>query len=115
MQLILGRTAILRVRHFDASHMRDRFDFGGDIVWRPTPDLMAQSHLQRFMHKHDLNSLPELLARSTTDIEWFWNAVLSDLDIRFRQPYTRVIDLARGIAWPQWCVGAVMNIVDNCL
>ena len=91
------------------------FDFGGEIVWRPTPELMAQSNLTRFMAAHGLRSLDELQQRSTTDLEWFWNAVLRDLDIRFRRPYSRVVDLSRGIAWPQWCVGGVMNIVDNCI
>ena len=91
------------------------FDFGGEIVWRPTPELMAQSNLRRFMAKHRLDSLAELQRRSVADLDWFWNAVLHDLDIRFRRPYSRVVDLARGIAWPQWCVGGEMNIVDNCL
>jgi len=91
------------------------FDFGGDIVWRPTPELMARSNLQRFIRAHGLRSLGELHSRSTTDLDWFWNAVLRDLDIRFRQPYSRVLDLSRGIPWPQWCLGGVMNIVDNCL
>jgi acetyl-CoA synthetase len=91
------------------------FNFGGEIVWRPSAEIVAQSNLQRFICHHGLNSLPELQARSVTDLDWFWNSVLCDLDIRFQQPYTRVVDLSRGIAWPQWCVGGVMNIVDNCL
>ena len=91
------------------------FDFGGEIVWRPAPELMAQSNFWRFMAKHRLGSLEELQRRSVTDLDWFWNAVLHDLDIRFRQPHSRVVDLSRGIAWPEWCVGGVMNIVDNCL
>src|SRR5881394_2575398 len=91
------------------------FEFGGEIVWRPTPEMIAQSNLTRFMRAHDLRSLEALQHRSTSDLDWFWNAVLRDLGIRFRQPYSRVFDLSRGIAWPEWCVGGVMNIVDNCL
>src|SRR5437870_1154888 len=92
-----------------------RFDFGGEIVWRPSPEVIANSNLTRFMKAHGLSSLEELQRRSITDLDWFWNAVLKDLDIRFRQPYSRVLDLSRGIAWPVWCVGGVMNIVENCL
>src|SRR5437870_1775761 len=92
-----------------------RFDFGGEIVWRPSPEVIANSNLTRFMKAHGLSSLEELQRRSITDLDWFWNAVLKDLDIRFRQPYSRILDLSRGIAWPEWCVGGVMNIVDNCL
>ena len=27
------------------------FDFGGEIVWRPTPEIVAQSRLKQFMEK----------------------------------------------------------------
>ena len=97
------------------NHDQHRFDFGGDILWRPTPELIAQSNLQRFMLAHGVQSLDELHRRSTTDLDWFWNAVLRDLDIQFRRPYSRLLDLSRGIPWPQWCVDGVMNIIDNCL
>jgi len=93
----------------------DAFDFGGKIAWRPTPDVIAQSNLQRFMQTHGLRSLDELQQRSVTDLDWFWNAMLGDLDIRFRRPYSRVVDLSHGPAWPEWCVGGEMNIVDSCL
>ncbi len=88
---------------------------GGEIVWRPPPELVAHSNLRRFMRAHGLASLADLQQRSVTNIEWFWDAVLSDLDIRFRRPYSRIVNLSRGVAWPEWCVGGVMNIVDNCL
>ena len=91
------------------------FDFGGEIVWRPTPELIAQSRLQQFMDEHGLTSFDELWQRSTTDLDWFWNAVLLSLDIQFYEPYSQVVDLSKGIEWPQWCVDGVMNIVHNCL
>jgi acetyl-CoA synthetase len=93
----------------------EKFRFGGDIVWRPTPELIAASNLRRFMDGHGLGSLPELQHRSTADIAWFWDAVLRDVGIRFSEPYSRVVDLSRGLPWPAWCVGGRMNIIDNCL
>jgi acetyl-CoA synthetase len=91
------------------------FDFGGEIVWRPTPDLIAQSRLKQFMDQHGIASFEELMQRSTTDLDWFWNAVLYFLDIQFYEPYSQVIDLSKGVEWPAWCVGGVLNIVHNCL
>jgi acetyl-CoA synthetase len=91
------------------------FDFGGEIVWRPTPEIVAQSRLKQFMDQHGPATFDELLRYSTTDLEWFWDAVLKFLDIRFYQPYSQVVDLSRGIEWPVWCVGGIMNIVHNCL
>ncbi len=78
----------------------DHFEFGGAIAWRPTPEQIAYSRLGAFIRKHGLSSLDELLARSTTDLEWFWRAVLDDLGIEFYEPYSRVLDLSRGIARP---------------
>jgi acetyl-CoA synthetase len=88
---------------------------GGEVVWRPTAEWIAQSNLRRFMDAHGIASPDELQRRSTDDIAWFWNAVLRDLGIQFHEPYSEVVDLSRGIAWPRWCVGGGMNIVSNCL
>jgi acetyl-CoA synthetase len=91
------------------------FTFGGEIVWRPTPEVIAHSNLQRFLERHGFTSLAELQRRSTEDIAWFWDTMLHELDIRFDEPYTQVVDLSRGPAWPVWCLGGRMNIVHNCL
>src|ERR1051325_3562423 len=93
----------------------EKFEFGGEIVWRPTPELIAQSNLKRFMDRHGIGSFDELMQRSTTDIAWFWEAVMRELDIRFYQPYSAIVGLSPGMAWPRWCVGGQMNIVHNCL
>src|SRR5712691_3628110 len=95
--------------------MPDEFVFGGEFVWHPTPEYVEPSHLRRFMRANGLASYDELMARSITDIAWFTDAVLKYLDIRFARPYTQVLDLSRGSAWPRWCVGAELNIVTNCL
>lgn len=91
------------------------FQFGGEFVWHPTPELIAQSNLQRFIDQHQLGSYDELMRRSTTDIAWFWDTVLRDLDIQFYKPYSQIVDLGEGKPWPHWCVGGEMNIVHNLL
>jgi len=91
------------------------FQFGGEFVWRPTPELIAQSNLQRFINKHALGSYDELMRRSTTDIAWFWDTVLCDLEIEFHKPYSRVVDLSEGKPWARWCIDGEMNIVHNML
>src|SRR6266851_947336 len=95
--------------------MAAEYAFGGEIVWRPTPEMMAASHLQQFMTKHGLDDYDALMARSTSDVGWFTDALLKYLDIRFAKPYSQVLDLSRGPAWPRWCVNGELNIVTNCL
>jgi len=93
----------------------ERFEFGGDIVWRPTPEYVDRSHLKRFMDRHHIATFKELMERSTSDIEWFWEAVLEDLQIEFYEPYRQILDTSSGIPWARWCVGGKLNIVHNCL
>ena len=93
----------------------DSFEFGGEIAWHPTPEYRDRSRLRRFISRHDLADYDALLRRSIADPEWFWPAVLDDLGIEFYEPYTRILDLSRGPAWPKWCAGGVLNIVHNCL
>ncbi len=93
----------------------DTFPFGQTIAWQPNPEWMAASNLQSFMDRHDIADYDALMARSTGDIVWFWDAVLADLDIQFAVPYSQVVDLSDGIQFPRWCVGGEMNIIHNCL
>jgi acetyl-CoA synthetase len=95
--------------------MTDLVTFGGNVVWRPTPESVKRSHLQRFMRQHGIGFYAELQQRSTQDIAWFTDAVLKYLDIQFQVPYSQVVDLAPGIQRPRWCVGACLNIVFNCV
>jgi acetyl-CoA synthetase len=90
-------------------------EFGGEIAWRPSAEYIEHSRLGAFMARHGLTGLDALQQRSIDDPEWFWNAVIDDLAIEFYEPYDRVLDLSRGPAWAQWCVGGRLNIVHNCL
>ncbi len=95
--------------------MEEKFEFGGSIAWRPTPENIEQAHLTAFMRPHEIANFDGLMRRSTTDVAWFTSAVLEYLDIQLYEPYQQVVDLSNGIQFPQWCVGGKMNIVHNCL
>ena len=100
--------------------MSDQFEPGGiflgnEIVWRPTQEYIERAHLTSFMQQHHISTYAELMERSTGDVAWFTDAILKYLEIQFYKPYSQVMDLSRGIAWPRWCVGAQLNIVANCL
>ena len=86
-----------------------------EFVWKPNDEYIKRSRLKRFMDKHGIKDFPELIARSTDDIEWFWNAVIDDLDIEFYKPYDKIVDLSEGIQFPKWCVNGRMNIIHNML
>jgi acetyl-CoA synthetase len=85
------------------------------IAWSPTPDVARRSRIGRFMRAQGIATLTELQDRSVADLAWYWDAVVRDLGIRWTTPYTRVLDDARGAAWPTWFPGGRMNLADNCL
>jgi acetyl-CoA synthetase len=91
------------------------FPFDQKIVWTPDEDAIADSNLQRFLTKLGIDSLDELHSRAAEDVGWFWAAVLDDLRIEFREPWSQIVDLSEGPAFPRWCVDARMNIIDNAL
>ncbi|MFB6229925.1 MAG: AMP-binding protein [Salinibacter sp.] len=97
------------------SKASESFPFGQEAVWHPDPEVVADSNLRKFMDQHGISDLDDLHARSTSDIEWFWEAVLDDLDIEFYREYDEIVDLSGGIQRPEWCVGGKMNIVHNLL
>jgi acetyl-CoA synthetase len=85
------------------------------MAWRPTDDVIAGAQLTRFISFCGLTTFDELYNRSVADVEWFTEQVLRFLDIQFDKAYDRIVDLARGVEWPRWCVGGRLNIVRSCL
>ncbi len=88
---------------------------GEPIAWRPTPEYLERSRLRRFMQRHQIAKYPDLLARATADPAWFWAAVSDDLDLRWHQPFTRVLDTSAGWEWTRWFIDGQFNYVSNAL
>jgi acetyl-CoA synthetase len=86
-----------------------------EIIWRPTAEHVEHSRIARFMRARGVGSLAELQARSLADPEWYWDAVVRDLGVRWSRPYERVLDASRGPAWPAWFPGGRLNFTDNCV
>src|SRR5688572_2835676 len=86
-----------------------------DYVWRPTDEAIERANVMRLARAHGFGDYAELNRRSREDIEWFWDAVVADLDIAFAHHYQKVLDAPRGIQWPIWFVGGHVNIAQNCV
>jgi acetyl-CoA synthetase len=86
-----------------------------DYVWQPGPDAIERANVTRLARAHGIDDYAALNRRSREDVEWFWEAVIADLNIEFSAPYTKVLDTPRGIQWPIWFVGGRVNIAHNCV
>src|SRR5207302_5965045 len=87
----------------------------GDVIWKPSREVVERSRLKRFMDRHGIETFEELLHRADEDIEWFWDAAIKDIDIAFYRDYDKVLDLSPGKPWAKWWVGGRMNIIQSCL
>lgn len=87
----------------------------GGYAWRPTEAFRSATNWWAFMKAEGLADYPELDRKAREQPQWFWDALLRHLDIRFRRPYSSVLDLSGGLAWPKWCVSATMNITESLL
>ena len=87
----------------------------GDVIWKPSAEVVERSRLKRFMDRHGIETFDELLERADADIEWFWDAAIKDIDVAFYLPYGKVVDLSEGKPWAKWWVGGRMNIIHSCL
>ncbi len=86
-----------------------------DFVWQPPPEVVERANVTRLAQAHGITSYQDLLARSREDIEWFWDAVVTDLGVEFGAPYERVLDTSQGVPWAKWFVGGELNIANNCV
>ncbi len=86
-----------------------------DLAWTPTPEYVERANVTRLMRAHGLSDINELRRRSVEDVEWFWDAVVKDLDLEFSTPYEKVLDTSNGIPWATWFTGGRINLVWNCV
>ncbi|MFW6113749.1 MAG: AMP-binding protein, partial [Actinomycetota bacterium] len=86
-----------------------------EIVWEPYGDYIEKANITRFMRKNGISDYDELVRRSCSELEWFWDAIMEDLDIRWMKPYDRVLDTSEGVEWAKWYLGGRTNIIYNCL
>ncbi len=85
------------------------------VAWRPDDELLRDSNVARFMAAESVATFEDLVRRSIDEPEWFWDAVVRFLDIRFSRGYERVLDTAGGIPWAKWFVGGRCNLAVTCL
>ncbi len=65
------------------------------------------------MQKHNISSLEELSQKAKADLEWFWQLVDEDIGIVWDVPYTKTLDVSKGIAWAKWFVNGKTNIYKS--
>jgi len=78
------------------------------------PDDAESSNITWLMRRARKRNYDELYQWSVSERAVFWESMIQRLGIRFKRPYSCVLDLARGPEHPRWCVDARLNIVESC-
>jgi acetyl-CoA synthetase len=89
--------------------------FGRDVpdaAWRPTPELLVESRLARFLRTTGEPSLEALQRRAVGDPDWFWGAAADDLAFAWEARPRQVVDLSGGQEWARWWIGGAFNYAD---
>ncbi|MEV6362354.1 AMP-binding protein [Nocardia asteroides] len=85
-----------------------------DAVWTPSQAVRERSRLLSAMRRWNIDTLAELHRSSVEDPEWFWRAVVDDLDVEFFEPFDRVCDDSAGKPFPRWFTGGTLNVASLC-
>ena len=80
-----------------------------DAAWRPTPELLHESRLARFLRATGEPSLEALQARAVANPGWFWGAAADDIGIAWQRRPSEVLDASRGPAWARWWGGGAFD------
>ena len=80
-----------------------------DVAWRPTPELLAESRLARFLRATGMADVPALHARAVGDPGWFWGAAADDMELDWLRRPTAVMDASGGPEWTRWWTGGSFN------
>ncbi|NQV39082.1 MAG: AMP-binding protein [Nitrosopumilus sp.] len=84
-----------------------------DFKFIPTEKQIEESNIYKFMKKHNVSSLEELSQKAKDDLEWFWKSVDSDIGIVWDNPYEKILDVSKGIAWAKWFINGKTNIYKS--
>jgi acetyl-CoA synthetase len=83
-------------------------------VWIPSPERIQRANVTSLMRELKIADVPALHRWSVDHVDDFVGRSIARLDIRFRTPPTKIIDMSDGPKTPPWFPGAKLNIVESC-
>ncbi|ACP37494.1 AMP-dependent synthetase and ligase [Sulfolobus islandicus M.14.25] len=82
------------------------------MVFNPNKEWIENSNVYKFMVEKNLDKLEDFIKYTYENPE-FWDEFVKLINVKFPEPYTKVLDLSRGKQWPQWFIGGKLNIGDQ--
>lgn len=85
-----------------------------NFSWVPSSESIRKTNLHELMQEQHATDYAAIHAWSVQNPEAFWERTIRALDIQLRKPYTRLLDLSHGVAYPNWLKDAELNIAESC-
>ncbi|GKZ13786.1 AMP-binding protein [Haladaptatus sp. T7] len=86
-----------------------------EIVHEPSREFVESTNVWEFMQEHDIDDYEELIERTCSEVDWFWDEMVDYLDIDFYEDYDSVRDDSEGPQFSDWYPGGKINIAHNTL
>jgi hypothetical protein len=96
----------------DSSHPTPNSDL--TPIWIPSEEQIQGSYIAALMQELGLDTYPELHRWSVEHWPEYWQRMIQQVGIQFRQLYTDLVDFSQVVTRPQWLINARLNIVDSC-
>ncbi|MGI9422926.1 MAG: AMP-binding protein, partial [Hyphomicrobiaceae bacterium] len=85
------------------------------VMWRPTPAIVAEANLTRFIQACAVSDYDALLQWAEAEPEEFYRSLFAHVDYRFFEEFDSAVDFSAGIERTRWCIGGRTNVTLNCL
>ena len=84
-----------------------------EVVYEPDEAFVEATNVHQFMQAHGIADHEELIERTTSDVEWFWDVLPDHLGIEWYDDYDAVRDDTDGPQFTEWYPGGSLNVAHN--
>ncbi|MDX8359747.1 AMP-binding protein [Cytobacillus sp. IB215316] len=84
-------------------------------VWIPNEESIKKTNLYLWMNKLGYSDYDSFYKDSITNIEWFWHEAEKEMNVEWYEPYSKVLDVTRGVQWPSWYIEGKLNVTSNAI
>ena len=84
-----------------------------EVVHEPSREFVESTNVYEFMQEYGVDDYEELIERTTSEVDWFWDELPEYLGVEFYEEYDAVRDDSEGPQFTDWYVGGEINVAHN--
>ena len=84
-----------------------------EVVYEPDEAFVESTNVYEFMQAYGIDDHEELIERTTTEVEWFWDELSEYLGVEWYDDYDAVRDDSDGPQFTDWYPGGKLNVAHN--